>query len=153
LIKRLLSIFDIKGSTNSTVDTGDKDIQTASIALLVLVAKADHSETIDEQAKIIQLANEYFGMTESDQQVLLELAKDVSSKSTSLYEFTSLINQHYNETQKYSLIKSMWLVAFSDNKIDRYEEHLIRRVADLIYLPHVQFVKAKHEAGEQHKQN
>ena len=42
----------------------------------------------------------------------------------------------------------MWEVAFSDNVINAYEEHLIRRVADLIYLPHVQFIEAKHIAKQ-----
>ena len=41
----------------------------------------------------------------------------------------------------------MWKMAFADGSIDRYEEHLIRRVSDLIYVPHVNFIEAKHKAG------
>jgi uncharacterized tellurite resistance protein B-like protein len=41
------------------------------------------------------------------------------------------------------LVENMWRVAFSDQKLDKYEEALIRKVADLIYVSHQDFIKTK----------
>ena len=53
------------------------------------------------------------------------------------------VNLHFSADEKFELIKHMWHIAFIDNELDKYEESLIRQVADLIYLPHSQFIKAK----------
>jgi len=76
-------------------------------------------------------------------QELLALAKDTAVHATSLYEFTSLINDYFDEQEKFQVIKAMWQVAFADGRIDRYEEHIIRRAADLLYVEHHRFIEAK----------
>ncbi|WP_197476224.1 TerB family tellurite resistance protein, partial [Oleiphilus sp. HI0043] len=62
-------------------------------------------------------------------------------------EHTDLINKKFDSDSKYRLILAMWKIAYADSDIDRYEEHLIRKVSDLIYIPHTLFIKAKHEAS------
>jgi len=61
----------------------------------------------------------------------------------SLYEFTSLINSEYDYAQKVTLIENMWRVAFADHVLDKYEENMIRKTADLIYVSHSDFIKSK----------
>jgi len=129
-------------------DSNSHDILLASLALLVEVAKSDHDIEHIEQQEIIAHAVKTFGIAQEDQDALITQAEEVVNSSTSLYEYTSVINEKYSESQKYQLIYAMWRVAFSDGRIDRYEEHLIRKVADLIYIPHVKFIQAKHQASE-----
>lgn len=141
-IKRLF-----EGTTSENRQNADaQETLIASIALLVEVAKSDHDVDQQEIQQIIGLAGSQFGVDKAQQEQLLKLAKDLSKQATSLYEYTSLVNEQYNEDEKYALILAMWHVAFADGRIDRYEEHLIRRVADLIYVPHLKFIEAKHQA-------
>ena len=67
-------------------------------------------------------------------QTLLSEAQQKNDQATSLFEFTEVINQHFNKAAKYQLIKNIWQVAYADKKIDQHEDHLIRKVADLIYV-------------------
>ena len=60
-----------------------------------------------------------------------------------LYEFTKLINDSYDYEQKVELIENMWRIAFSDKRLDKYEDHLIRKVSELIYVSHSDFIKTK----------
>ena len=58
---------------------------------------------------------------------------------------TTLINDQFNPEQKYRLIVALWQVANADGIISKHEDHLIRNVADLIYVSHSNFIRAKLE--------
>tara|TARA_B100001063_G_C16463315_1_gene404182 strand:+ start:138 stop:587 length:450 start_codon:yes stop_codon:yes gene_type:complete len=148
LIKKLLSL--ITPQENEPEIASEEAIRLAAISLLVQVAKADHSLSEQEESKLVELVNAHFNESKQlEHDELIDLAMAKSDASTSLYEFTSLINENYSMSQKFQLITLMWQIAFSDNVIDSYEEHLIRRVADLVYLPHVKFMEAKHIAQQE----
>ena len=72
-----------------------------------------------------------------------ELAQKKSEDSTSLYEFTREINDQYEYEEKVSLITDLWGIAYSDGKLDKYEDYVIRKIADLIYVSHTDFIKSK----------
>jgi uncharacterized tellurite resistance protein B-like protein len=78
---------------------------------------------------------------------LLDRAGSAREDATSLFEFTRLVNDHYGPDEKRDLVGAMWKVAYADGDLDKYEEHIIRRVAELIYLPHADFIRSKHEAA------
>ena len=147
MIKRILSFFE-EASKQDSQSSDSHSIELASLALLIEVAKSDHDISQVELEEVVHLAIKTFGISDSEQEALITQAKEVTRSSTSLYEYTSVINEHYSAAQKFQLILAMWRVAYADTKIDRYEEHLIRKIADLIYVPHVQFIEAKHNASE-----
>ena len=60
--------------------------------------------------------------------------------------FYSLINKSYSLEQKVELIESLWKVAFVDGDLDMHEEYLVRKIADLLYVPHASLMKTKHRA-------
>lgn len=117
--------------------------QLAFAALLVEVATADH-EFDDAELKILMQALEQkFLLSHEQQAELTELAKSKSADATSLHQFTHLINRDCAPGEKFALIKSMWEVAYADGNLDKYEEYVIRKVADLIYVSHSDFIRAK----------
>ncbi len=80
---------------------------------------------------------------------MLELAEQAQREATSLFQFTDLIRDHYSYPQRVALIEAMWRIALADNRLDRYEEHLIRKVAELLYVSHRDFIGAKlHVQGD-----
>lgn len=146
MISKLLDIF--KAKPDQATPHSEHDIRLAAASLLIEVAKADHDLSNDEEASLIDVLENMYDLAQSDKETLVSLAKEKSAQATSLYEYTSVINEHFSAQEKFQLITNMWKIAYSDKQIDRFEEHLIRRVADLIYVPHVQFIEAKHIASD-----
>ena len=59
------------------------------------------------------------------------------------YQFTTLINSNYTLEQKVSLVDRLWRIAYANETLHKYEEHLVRKIADLLYVPHSAFIAAK----------
>ena len=117
-------------------------LELASAALLFEVLKADHDFDEREVASVAEVLRAGGGdAAEVDE--LLKLARQQSAESTSLYEFTSLINENCDYREKCALIRNMWRIAWADDKLSKYEDHLIRKVCDLIYVSHSDFIRAK----------
>ena len=112
-------------------------------ALLVEVMNSDHELDEREHQEFMAVLQQRYNIAESDLEELIQLAKDEAFEATSLYEFTKLINDSYDYKQKVELIENMWRIAFSDKRLDKYEDHLIRKVSELIYVSHSDFIKTK----------
>lgn len=132
-----------------SADQNEKQIELTCIALLIELAKVDQSIDERELDIIRNVASKKFDIANNKIDEIIELAKEESEQSTSLYQFTDLVNTGYSEAMKYQLVLSMWKVAFADGEIDKYEEHLIRKISDLIYVPHVKFMEAKFNAQKE----
>jgi uncharacterized tellurite resistance protein B-like protein len=115
----------------------------AAAALLVETARADFSEDQIEEAVLRSALCETLGLTSVEVDELLRQAGAELDEATSLYDFTRVINDHYSAAQKLELISCMWRVAYADGRVDKYEEYLIRQVAELTYVPHSDYIKAK----------
>ena len=140
-------IFQTEESEDPTID--DKTSTKACIALLLETSMAD--EILDE-SELMALKNTLqkdFQINEDEIDELIDLAKENVEDSTSLYEFTRDINDNFDAAERVKLIESMWKIAYADGNIDKYEEHIIRKVANLIYVAHSDFIKAKLSAKEQ----
>ena len=140
-------IFQTEKSENLTLD--DRTSTKACIALLLETSMAD--EILDE-SELVTLKNTLqkdFLIEENEIDELINLAKENVEDSNSLYEFTRDINDNFDATERVKLIESMWKIAYADGNIDKYEEHIIRKVSNLIYVAHSDFIKAKLSAKEQ----
>ena len=120
--------------------------QLASAALLIETARADFTQGEEEQEAMEQLLCSSLKLGEQEVKKLIQQAAEKVDESISLYEFTRLINDHFTMEQKLQLVQNMWVVAWADNKVDKYEEHLIRQVAELTYVPHQDYIRLKLEA-------
>jgi uncharacterized tellurite resistance protein B-like protein len=123
-------------------------LQLASAALMVEVIHVDEQVTDIEQNKIRQLISERFELDDEEIDSLIELAHDEKHEATDYFVFTSLLNSHYSQQQKISLIEDLWRIAYADDELDKYEEHLIRRLSELLHVPHQEFIKSKHKVSE-----
>ena len=118
-------------------------MQLAAAALLIETARADFTQDAAEQDKLQELLSSALDLTASEVHELVTAAENRVDGATSLYEFTRVINDHYSAEQKLQLISAMWTVAYADSDLDKYEEHLIRQVAELTYVPHQEYIKSK----------
>jgi len=121
----------------------NNQIQLVTAALLIEVAMADNQFSENEFTNLRHSLTKRFSLTENDVNILIENAKSESHRATSLHQFTNLINQHCSSEEKFALITAMWEMAYADNDLDKYEDYTIRKVADLIYVSHSDFIRAK----------
>ena len=119
----------------------------AAAALLIEVARADYGFDPREQLALQEALRRSFDLSHAEIETLLALAEAEAREATSSYAFTRLINEEYSDEEKSDLLRAMWSVAFADGEVDKYEEHLIRKIAGLIYVPHSEFIRTKLEAG------
>ncbi|HLB15689.1 MAG TPA: TerB family tellurite resistance protein [Burkholderiales bacterium] len=63
-------------------------------------------------------------------------------------QFTSLINKRFSPEQKARVVEHMWRVAYADAELSAYEQHTIRKLADLLYVPHGAYIAAKLRARD-----
>ena len=118
-------------------------IQVATAALLIEMMKADGKVSEDERKAVTQTIQSKFNLTDDETKSLKELAKEKIRKATDYYEFTSLIHQGLLYEQKVEVIEHLWEIAFTDKHLDKYEEYVVRKIADLIYVEHKDFIEAK----------
>ena len=76
---------------------------------------------------------------------LISDAKKTVDESTSLYEYTRVVNDEFEYSDKLELLSRIWRLAFADGNLDKYEDHLIRKISDLIHISHSDFIKIKLE--------
>jgi uncharacterized tellurite resistance protein B-like protein len=146
MIRSLKALFEVPST--ETVDERRHRLNMAAAALLIETARADFTQDQVEQQALEALLTKALKLDRSEVHTLIEQASAQVDESTSLYEFTRVINDHYTPQQKLQLISGMWTVAYADGDLDKYEEALIRRVADLIYVAHEDYIRTKLKAAK-----
>jgi len=128
-------------------DEREHGYHVATAALLVEVMRADYEVRPQERDAVLRALGAAFGDLSADEtRELLERAEERADDATSLYEFTQHVNRHLDHGQKAHVVELLWRVAYADGDLDKYEEHLVRRIADLTHVPHSVFIRMKHKA-------
>ena len=133
----------IQPTSDRTDEVSEHSIQVATAALLIEMMKADGKVSEDERKAVMQTIQSKFNLTDEETKSLKELAKEKAKKATDYYEFTSLIHKSLSYEQKVEIIEHLWEIAFTDKHIDKHEEYMVRKIADLIYVEHKDFIEAK----------
>ncbi len=146
MLKAVRDFFE-KNVASSIEDKSERKrehaYQLATAALLMEISRADREIDADERNAVVLAVQSAFELDGNETQTLVELAEEEAENATSLYEFTRLINDNFDHGQKQHVVEMLWRVAFADGHADEYEVHLIRRIADLIHVPHNGFIRAK----------
>jgi uncharacterized tellurite resistance protein B-like protein len=136
--------------TISVTETSPEDIEhalrVATAVLLIEVVRADFIVEPDEQRRLRQLLEQQFGLPQNELDALLEEAESDADRLVSIQHVTRLLNEHYDHAMKRRVVEMMWRLVYADGEKSHYEEHLIRQVADLLYLSQTEFVQARHLA-------
>ena len=129
----------------------ERRVQMATAALMVEMIHVDEQVTTEEDDKLRHLLRQRFNLDNSEIESLVDLAHAEKHEATDYYVFTSLINEHYTQEQKIKLVEDLWQLAYADHGLDKYEEHLLRRLAELLHVPHRDFIRTKHKAQKDTK--
>ena len=139
MIKQILAFFQ----QQEEIETETHKPELAAAALLVEIMNADHELSDDESESIKAILFDTLFITAEVADELLANAKKQVNEATDLFQFTEVINERYSYEEKVALVESLWKVAYSDKNLDKYEEHMIRRIADLLHVSHSDFMQSK----------
>lgn len=148
MLKTLKDLFDSLAPAKAAEpqDQAEHRLQLATAVLLVEVMRTDPD--IDEAARAVVLSalRAKFALTQDEADRLVELAQQASREATDYFAFTSKVNESFGMEQKIRMIEYMWQVAFADGTLSAHENHVMRRLSDLLYIPHGAYVNAKQRA-------
>jgi len=123
-------------------------LDLATAVLLIEVGRADHVQDEQEQAAIRRLLLERLSLCEEEIDLLLKHAEEEADRLVSLQHITRMMNERMSQQDKLRVIEMMWKVAYADGEKHHYEEHLMRQVSDLLYVPHAAFIQARLKAEQ-----
>ncbi len=141
LRKLLESSFGSAADSARTLPRDDVELATAS--LLVEMARSDFQEDPEEHELIAELLGARFGLEPSAVRELIDRAEQRADHAVSLQEFTRLLHTQLDPQQKFAIVEMLWRVSLADGRIDKHEEHLVRKVAGLLYVSDSDFVRAR----------
>ena len=141
-LKKILLGESVDGSTENQ-HTEEKKLQIATCALLLETAKIDDDFSAEELKQIVEILKSNFQLDKTEIDELLELAENRIDESVSIYEFTNIINQYFNNDQKFSILKNLWQLVYADNNLDSHEEYLMRKITNNLHLSHKDMITAK----------
>ena len=117
--------------------------ELAAAALMFEVIWADHQIEESELNVMKQHLSSAFDLEESRIDHIVAETKRLHDDSVGIHEFTSALNAHLSQTEKIDIVYALWRIAVVDSSVDALEEHMIRRIADLLYVSHKEFIAAK----------
>ena len=121
----------------------ESQVRIAAMALMYEVARADGKDAPEEtQALMAKLARRW-QLKQTEAETLLTSAKQQAEEAVDYHKMATLLREHYDADQRAALVIDMWGVALADGEIDPIEELVIRKIADLLYVPHSTFIYGK----------
>ena len=149
MIKNIKTYFESLLNNDSKDESShDKTIELATAVLMIEISLADDHIQEEERNVIKIVLSDHFKLSKEEINELIDLAENEVNHAVSLYEFTRLLNDTMSMSDKINIIESLWHVAYADAVLDKYEEYYIRKIADLLYISHSDYIQTKLKAAD-----
>jgi uncharacterized tellurite resistance protein B-like protein len=145
VLKSIRDFFD-RNIAQDALTADRHSVELATAALLVEVVRSDAGISVSEQSAVMRAVREKFNLSEQEAQAIFNLAEQEVRTANDYYQFTSLINRHFDQQQKQHIVELMWRVAYADAELGAHENHVLRRVAELLHVTHGDYIAAKMRA-------
>ena len=141
LKKRLLEIPEVDSATQEQDES--ERIQIATCIILLEVAKSDDEFLSIEKTTLTAILKKKFKLSAEAAEELMEIADRKREESIDIWEFTHLINKNYSKEEKKKVVEAVWQIIYADEKLDKYEDHFVHKLAKLLQLKHNDLIEAK----------
>lgn len=145
MLKSIREFFD-RNLAPASAEAMPRSIELATAALLIEVVRCDAGVTEDERRSVHDAVRAKFGLAPHEAETLIRLAEDEVAQANDLFQFTSLVNRDFTQAQKLAVLEHMWRAALADAGISAHEHHMLRRIAELLHVPHGDYIAAKMRA-------
>lgn len=150
MFEKIKHFFDKHIALIDNKDDIDERLKVASAALFMEMMHMDSTCEGKKRLLILDMLETAFSLTEQQASTLIEIAEHQRKRATDYFEFTHLICDAYTHEQKIQLIESLWKIALLDDRLDVDEEYLVDKVARLLFIPHIEVLKARNRIRETH---
>ena len=123
-------------------------LRLATAVLMIDVARADHVFEESEFDSMLRLIESHFELSPEHAAALVNAAGEKADDMVSLFEFTQLLHKQLDEREKARIISLLWQVAYADGQLDKYEDALVLKISDLLYVSRGRVMRLKHDAQQ-----
>jgi uncharacterized tellurite resistance protein B-like protein len=142
----LVRKFFGKSSEDEVLDHNGQtahDVRIATCAILLEMANIDGEFTEMERENIISILKKNFDVVDEYAEELIKESNEEVERSIDLWQFAKLINQSYSIEEKIQIIENVWEIVYADGRLDKHEDYLVHKLANLLRLDHKQLIEAK----------
>jgi len=147
MIDRLLSFFSIP-EDEASADVGEARIQHATAVLLVEIARADHERLAIEHEAMLESLKGGFNLSAIEAESLLNRAETAAENSVSLHEYTRILHAELSYIEKEKVVEMLWRIALADKVLDKYEDYMVGKIAELLYVVRGDVMRLKNKVYE-----
>ena len=144
MFEKLKKIFE---TNNSEINSVDDTLISYLVSLFVEVSRVDYKIDEKEINFIIEILAKEFNFN-------LDLIKEklnivrTSDRLIGYHPIIKYLNENFDINFKKKVVLGLWKIAFINNDLDKYEDHLVRKVSDLLYINHADNMLLRNKAKE-----
>jgi uncharacterized tellurite resistance protein B-like protein len=144
VLRKLTALFDNAfARDNDDPQAREHGLRVATALLLIEVARADYADDLAEDATMLASLKQFFALDDAAAALLLEEARSTADRAVELQQFTRRLHEQLSISEKQRVVEMLWQVALADQRLDKHEDHLVRRLAELLYVPHSDVIRIR----------
>lgn len=144
MLRKLAALFDgALARENEDPAAREHALRVATALLLIEVAKADYADDFAENETMLASLKQFFALDDASAALLLEEARSTADQAVELQQFTRRLHEQLSVAEKHRVVEMLWQVALADRRLDKHEDHLVRRIADLLYVSHSDLIRIR----------
>ena len=145
---QVVETFSVEAVAESGSVDREAALRLATAVLMIDIARADHVFEESEFDSMLQLIESHFQLSPEQAAALVNTAGEKADDMVSLFEFTQLLHKHLDEKEKARIVSLLWQVAYADGRLDKYEDSLVLKISDLLYVSRGLVIRIKHVAQQ-----
>ena len=130
-----------------TTEAREEAIRMATAVLMTEIARADYEYDESEFDLLLSLITRHFHISPTEAAELANEANETSEEYVSLHNFTQLLNKSLTDKEKERIVLFLWQIAYADGRLDKYEDSLVLKISELLYVRRVRVMRLKHDAS------
>lgn len=142
MLEFLKQKMDVRAESDD-VSQSEQDLIVAACALLLEMAHVDNEFTDEESSIVFKILKDEYGVSESDAKAIADAAEEERKQSLDLYQFTSMLNEHFSKEERLRVVEMLWTIVYADGKLSGHEDFLVHRMAKMLNLSHSDLIDAK----------
>lgn len=144
MLRKLAALFDgALARENEDPAAREHALRVATALLLIEVAKADYADDLAENETMLASLKQFFALDDASAALLLEEARSTADQAVELQQFTRRLHEQLSVAEKHRVVEMLWQVALADRRLDKHEDHLVRRIAELLYVSHSDLIRIR----------
>jgi uncharacterized tellurite resistance protein B-like protein len=144
MLRKLAAFFD-GAFADGAADPAAREhaLRVATALLLIEVAKADYADNLAEDEVMLRSLKQFFALDDEAAALLLDEARSTADRAVELPQFTRRLHEQRSVAEKQRVVEMLWQVALADSRLDKHEDHLVRRIAELLYVSHSDLIRIR----------